>query len=154
MTVKVDILRLFDLQYRDPEPSLKAIAEILRGPDIDPLFLEILAECIDPDVKDPETKVKLVVRRIAGAGAPEKNSPFDLMMFLEIHIDFFGEKTDAVFAEAKARFGVGRTKCNEALKEIRQIRDLFPNSFVSEKEIAISKREAGDPDYQPLWPDK
>lgn len=150
MTEGDEWLAIARLRYRNPDDALRQIASALRAGCADPRFLDRLADQIDPDKPATFTGTKLVVHRATGAGAPPGRSDNDLALFLEVQIDIFGTKAEAAFAEAKLRFGAGRTKCTDALRTLRARRQDNPEMFEMHRTTAGLLKEAGHPDYQPL----
>lgn len=140
---------LTDLRFRDNDDALRDIAELLRDGYADQYFLDLLADHIDPDCKSP-TRVKLKAVRTKGAGPPRAKPDLKLQEFLQVQIDVFGEKFEAVCATAKERFGASRSKCNTVLREARERHDRDPEYRVLMEETALRLRDLGDPDYQPI----
>lgn len=134
---------LHNLKHAEAEEGLRDIARLLREGDVDPWALGQLAELIDPAATLTPGGIKLAVKRTASRGAPPKRHPFDreLVDWLEHMIDIFDEPAEAVYARAKERFGVGRSKCAEALKCARDQRDSA--AFKRYRDVARRAREAG-----------
>lgn len=138
-----------DLRFRDNDDALREIAKLLRDGHADQYFLDLLAEHIDPDCKS-RTRVKLVPNRTNGAGPPRDKPDLALEEFLEVQIDVFEEKVEAVFAEAKERLGASRSKCARVLKRVRERRRNNPELRDLMQKSAMRLRDLGDPDYQPI----
>ena len=110
---------IFYLYWRDHEDALQRIAEALREEQPDPIFLRALADVIDPAM-DRLRGVKLVIRRTkSAAGAPKAKPDLLRDLYIWARIDALDEKVEAVLADVKARFGIGRTAALEALKRVR-----------------------------------
>jgi hypothetical protein len=140
---------LWDLRFRDNDDALRDIAKLLRGGQADQYFLDLLAEHIDPDCNS-RTRVKLIPVRTNGSGPPPAKNNLALEEFLEVQIDVFEEKVEAVFAEAKERFGASRSKCARVLKRVRERRRDNPELRDLMRISALELRDLGDPDYQPI----
>ena len=146
------LLSLMKLGTDHTEEGLREIARSLRSGEVDPNFLRDLGNLLDPDLGYVLRGVKLVVKRKDG-GKPKAlrtQRESDLERFLELHIDFFEEKYEAVIATAMERFGFGRTKCVNALNKVRARRERDPEVAEMHRQTALLLREHGDPDYQPL----
>lgn len=144
------------LRFANPEDALRQIADLVREGCDDPAFINLLADHIDPDKRTTPFGTKFRLVRTTGKKSPPKEPDYDLREFLERHIDIFndGEKAEAVKEEAGHRFGVGRSACTKALAVMRKWQKSDPEAFEMRKEAAYTLRAAGDPDFQPLWPDK
>ena len=157
MTDKIEAWRAITrLRYERPEPALREIAELIRSGCDDPMFLRVLADHIDPDVKTTPLGTKLVLHRTTGPKSPPKEPNYELRAFLERFIDIFpdGEPAEPVKSEASKRYGVSRSTCGEELRIMRKWQARDPAAFQQRCDAARLLREAGDPDYQRLWPEK
>ena len=94
------------------------IAARLRSGDFDPVFLQILAQMIDPHSTHHIFGARFDLIRTKGPRRPLAPVDWDLAHFLEKEIAS-GVKAEAVFALAKEKFGVGRTKCTKLLAKLR-----------------------------------
>lgn len=143
------------LRYENPDDALREIAQFVREGCADPTFLRLLASHIDPDVERTPFGTKFRLRRTTGRKSPPAAPNHALREFLETHIDIFKDyQAEAVKAEAMARFGVARSKCTSELAIMRRWQKRDPDSFQFRKDAAMRMREAGHPDFQPLWPRK
>lgn len=141
--------RVPELRFRDHDNALREIAAALHDGSADEQLLKVLAKAIDPD--GPGVfGVKLKVHRGKGAGAPPSKPHVELQQFLVLQIDIFEEKTEAVFAEAKQRFGASRSACARALQDARAVSKRLGNSIEDERATCLQLRDLGAPEYQPI----
>lgn len=89
---------------------------------MDPLFLKILAQMIDPKSAEHMFGVRLISKRTKGAGAPKKPVNWEMARFISDGIEA-GEKTEAAIAGACERFGCSRAAAFEALAALRESRE-------------------------------
>jgi len=150
------IRHLLRLRHANPDDALRRIAATIRAGCLDPLFLKLIADHIDPDVKKTATGTKLVLKRSGGRKAPSAEPNRALRDFLELHIDIFKDhKAEAVKSEAALRFGVSLSTCKAELQAARESQKRFPDEFEQRREQAQFLRALDVlDDYRPLWPSK
>lgn len=141
-----------DLRHSGYEDALREIANLIREGCTDPRFVEILANHIDPDKVTP-FGTKFVVKH-AKRGALRREVNYDLGHFLWRHIDVWGEPAESVVANAKVKFGAGRSKCFEALEHHRATLRRVPGLEQSAHEVEKALRELGHPSAAPFSPGK
>ena len=141
---------LTNLRFKENEDDLRKIASLLRSGYSDPLFLGLLAKCIDPD-ESGLFGIKLVVKH-SKSGTPKSKPNNEARDFIELHIDYLGQKTELVYAVVKERFGVGRTTSINLLNSAREIRkkSMKESDFELMRQVCIELRDGGDEEYQPL----
>lgn len=144
------------LRFAKPDDALREIAGLVREGCNDPTFLRLLADHIDPDKEKTPFGTKFKLHRTSGKKAPPRAPNYPLRQFLERFMDIFpdGEDVEAVKAEAASRFGVSRSTCTAEISFMRQWQKSDPAAFDDRKFSAQILRECGDPEFQPLWPDK
>jgi hypothetical protein len=94
--------------------------------------------------------MKFDVARL-GSRKPRSEKKLRAHNFLELHADIFGEKTTEVVAAAARIYGLHEGTARKYLQLRRRLRrnDAFwSNAF--ERDIALSMREKGYQEYQPL----
>ena len=142
-----------DLRYSDIDDTLREIARLIRDGYDNPMFIRLLADHIDPDKVTP-FGTKFIVKRL-GRGTPKKKPDSnEVGRFLWRHIDVWEEPAESVIAAAMAEFGVGRTKCFEALDRYRAMFRKDPDLEQLFRKTEIALREDGHPDCKPFSPGK
>lgn len=146
--------RLFtDLRYSENNDTLRKIAELIRQGHDEQRFRQLLADHIDPDKATP-FGTKLVVK-YASRGTPKKKPKGgDLGRYLWRHIDVWGEPTESVVADARARLGVSRTRCFEELDRFRAMFRRDPELERLFRQSEQMLREEGHADAAPFSPGK
>ncbi|MCG6115230.1 MAG: hypothetical protein MEQ84_08525 [Mesorhizobium sp.] len=143
-----DFMCFNDLRYSGDD-SLREIANVLRSGTPSETFLALLANHIDPEIRNSVTGAKLVIRRTKSSRPMEKPD-YELRNFVHRHCCIFGENREAVLTAAQKKFGIGRTAFFGALKAVQAIERNDPALFAQLKSSGYSLREAGDPDFQPV----
>lgn len=105
------------------DECLSEIAARLRAGDVDPDFLGVLAQMIDPNTKGHLFAVRLVPVRTGGAGRPKGAVNADLGKFIADQIEA-GVKVEAAISAAIARFRCSRSSCFQSLERHREREDL------------------------------
>ncbi|MBB6407452.1 hypothetical protein [Mesorhizobium sangaii] len=143
-----DFMCFNDLRYSG-DGGLRAIAKVLQSGSPSKTFLALLAEHIDPNTQNSLTGVKLVIKR-GKPNRPREKPNYELRNFVHRHCCIFDDNREAVLTVAQKKFGIGRTAFYEALRAVQSIEKHNPDLFATLKTAAYARRDANDPDFQPV----